>query len=97
MSEALVAKARTALGRGCARGTAATRAALAAANAVSMSGVQGRALGLPESAAVSGRVRGRLLQQFVMLCLFRNKPLSSCIDSTIVCFCQPLGSNEETE
>ena len=36
-------------------GTAATRAALAAAKAVSMSGVQGRVLGLPESAAVSGR------------------------------------------
>jgi hypothetical protein len=42
-------------GVGWARGTAATRATLAASNAVSMSGVQGRALGLPESAAVIGR------------------------------------------
>jgi hypothetical protein len=48
-----VARARTTLGRGWARGTAAMRAALAAAKAVSMSGVQGRTLGLPESAAVS--------------------------------------------
>ena len=55
MSEASVARARTALGRGYVRGTVATRAALAAARAVSMLGVQGRALGLPESAAVSGR------------------------------------------
>ncbi len=54
MSEASVARARTAPGRGWARGTAAMRAALAAVKAVSMAGVQG-ALGLPESAVVSGR------------------------------------------
>jgi hypothetical protein len=51
----VVARARTALVRRWARGNATTRAALVAAKAVSMSGVQGRALGLPESAAVSGR------------------------------------------
>ena len=42
-------------GQGVRQGTAATRASLAAAKAVSISGVQGRAFGLPESAAVSGR------------------------------------------
>ncbi len=39
----------------CARGTAATRAALAVAKAVSVSGCQGRALGLPESVVVGRR------------------------------------------
>ena len=55
VSEASVARARTAPRRGWARGTAATRAALAAVIGVSMSGCKGRVLGLPKSAAVSGR------------------------------------------
>ncbi len=45
VSEALVARASTAPARGCDRRTAATRAFLAAAKAVSMSGIQGRVLG----------------------------------------------------
>ncbi len=49
VSEASVARARTARRRGWARGTVATKAALTAAKAVSMSGFQGRALGLPRN------------------------------------------------
>ncbi len=42
-------------GKGVRQGVCGDEAALAAAKAVSMSGVQGGVLGLPESAAVSGR------------------------------------------
>jgi hypothetical protein len=42
-------------GEGVSKGTAATRATLATEKVVSMSGVHGRVLGLPESAAVSRR------------------------------------------
>ena len=42
-------------GQGVRQGSGGGRASLAAAKAVSISGDQGRALGLPASAAVSGR------------------------------------------
>jgi len=42
-------------------------------------------------------VRVRFVTTFCDVVSFRNKPLCNCTDSTTVCFCQPLGSNEETE
>ena len=55
VSDASVAKANTASGKGWVSGTAAVRAALMAMNELCMAGCHFKVLGLPLSVSVSGR------------------------------------------